>query len=61
MLKLYKAFQTTLQIVMIKSRSQFQFQIPLQFNSTVEKVETCDGNGQKFWEVPPFFQPFHFG
>ena len=34
--------------VMIKFRSKFQFQIPLQFYRTVEKVETCDGNGQKF-------------
>ena len=52
-LKLYKAFfQATVQIalirkVMIKFRSKFQFQIPLQFYRTVEKVETCDGNGQK--------------
>ena len=28
---------------------------------TVEKVKTCDGNGQKFWQVPPSFQPSHFG
>ena len=28
--------------VMIKFRSKFQFQIPLQFYRTVEKVETCD-------------------
>ena len=34
--------------VMIKFRSNFQFQIPLQFHRTVEEVETCDGNGQKF-------------
>ena len=34
--------------VKIKFRSKFQFQIPLQFYWTVEKVETCDGNGQKF-------------
>ena len=33
---------------MIKFRSKFQFQIPLQFYRTVEKFETCDGNGQKF-------------
>ena len=33
--------------VMIKFRSKFQFQIPLQFYRTVEKVEICDGNGQK--------------
>ena len=33
--------------VMIKFGSKFQFQIPLQFYRTVEKVETCDGNGQK--------------
>ena len=46
--------------VMIKFRSKFQFQISLQFYRTVEKVETCDGNGQKFWQVPPSFQPLHF-
>ena len=46
--------------VMIKFRSKFQFQIPLQFYRTVEKVETCDDNGQKFWQVPPSFQPAHF-
>ena len=40
---------------MIKSRSKFQFQIPLQFYGTVEKVETCDGYGQKFWQVPTTF------
>ena len=34
--------------VMIKFRSKFQFQIPLQFYRTVEKVETSDDNGQKF-------------
>ena len=32
---------------MIKFQSKFQFQIPLQFYRTVEKVEICDGNGQK--------------
>ena len=52
-LKLYKAFQTTLQIAMISKsmtvfRSKFQFQIPLRFYRTVEKVETSDGNDQKF-------------
>ena len=31
----------------IKCRSKFQFQIPLQFYRTVEKVEIWDGNGQK--------------
>ena len=61
-LNLYKVFQTTVQIamiskVMIKFRSKFQFQIPLQFYRTVEKVETCDSNDQKFWQVPPSFQP----
>ena len=45
--------------VMINFRSKFQFQIPLQFYRTAEKVETCDGNGQKFWQVSPSFQPFH--
>ena len=33
---------------LIKFRSKFQFQILLQFDRTVEKVETCDGNLQKF-------------
>ena len=33
---------------MIKFPSKFKFQILLQFCRTVEKVETCDGNGQKF-------------
>ena len=65
-LKLYKAFQTTVQIAMtvtvkIKFRSKFLFEIPLQFYWTVEKVETCDGNSQKLWQVPPSFQPSHFG
>ena len=34
--------------VMIKFRSKVQFQILLTLYMTVEKVETCDGNGQKF-------------
>ena len=34
--------------VMIKFQSKFQFQIPLQFYRAAEKVETCNGNGQKF-------------
>ena len=33
---------------MIKFQSKFQFQIPLQFYRTVEKVETCDSTGQNF-------------
>ena len=33
--------------VMIKFRSKFQFQIPLRSYRTIEKVETCDGNGQR--------------
>ena len=32
----------------IKFQSKFQFQIPLQFYRAAEKVETCNGNGQKF-------------
>ena len=44
----------------IEFPSKFQFQFYLQFYRTVEKVETCDGNGQKFWQVPPSFQPSHF-
>ena len=34
--------------VMIKFRAKFQFQIPLQFYRTIEKVETFDGNDQRF-------------
>ena len=41
--------------VMMKFRSKFQFQIPLQFYRTVEKVEICDGNGQKLRQEPPLF------
>ena len=33
---------------MIKFQCKCQFEIPLQFYKTVEKVEICDGNGQKF-------------
>ena len=33
---------------MSKFRFKLQLQIPLQFYRTVEKVEICDGNGQKF-------------
>ena len=47
--------------VMIKFPSKFLFQIPLQFYRPFEKVEICDGNVQKFWQVPPSFQPSHFG
>ena len=32
----------------IEFPSKFQFQFHLQFYRTVEKVETCDGNGKKF-------------
>ena len=46
--------------VMIRFQSKFQFQLPIQLYRTVEKVETCDGNGQKFQQVPPSFQPSHF-
>ena len=46
---------------MIKCYSKFQYQIPLQFYRTAEKFETCDGNGQKFWQVPLSFQRSHFG
>ena len=45
---------------MIKFRSKFKFQIPLQFYGNDEKVETCDGNDQNFWQVPPSFQRSHF-
>ena len=49
----YNFSNSTLQLaiiskVMIKFRSKFQFQIHLQFYRAVEKIETCDGNGQKF-------------
>ena len=47
--------------VIIKFECKFQFQIPLQFYSTVETVETCDGNGQKFLQLPLSFQPSYFG
>ena len=47
--------------LMIQFGSKFQFQIPLQFYRTVDKVETCDANGQKFCQVPPSFQPSNFG
>ena len=46
---------------MITFWSKFQFQILLQFYRTVEKVETCDGTGQKFWQVPSFFESSHLG
>ena len=32
---------------MIKFQSKFQFQIPLHFYRTIEKVAICDGNDQK--------------
>ena len=46
--------------VIIKFRSKFQFPICSQFYRTAEKVETCDGNGQKICQVPPSFQPLYF-
>ena len=45
---------------MIEFPSKFQFQISLQFLQDSWKVETCDGNDQKFWQVPPSFQLSHF-
>ena len=39
---------TIISEVMIKFRSRFQFQILLQFYRAVGKIETYDGNGQKF-------------
>ena len=66
-LKIVQCFSnSTVQIamiskVMIKFRSKFQFQIYLHFYRTVEKVETYDDNGQKFWQVPPSFQPSNLG
>ena len=48
--------------VLIKFRSKFQLQIPLQFERTVGKIETCvGGNLQRFGQVPPSFQPSNFG
>ena len=44
--------------VTIKCRSKSQVQ---NSSRTVEKVETCDGNGQTFVQVKPSFQPFQFG
>ena len=41
--------------VIIKFISKFQFQIPLHFYKTFQKVETCDVNGQKCLQVPPSF------
>ena len=41
--------------VKIKIRSKFQFQIPLQFYRTVEKVETCFGIGQSFGKYRHLF------
>ena len=48
--------------VMIKFRSKFLFQIPLQFYRTVEKVETCDGNGQmvRSFASTTIFSTFQF-
>ena len=46
---------------MIKLRSKFPFKILFQFYRVVEKIKTCDGKSQKFWQVPPSFQPSHFG
>ena len=45
---LLASFLAMISKVMIEFRSKFQFRIPLQFQRTVEKVETCDYNGQKF-------------
>ena len=46
---------------MIKFWSKFQSQSPFQCYKTVEKVETCNGNGQKSWQVLASFQTSHFG
>ena len=46
---------------MTKFQSKYQFQIPLQIYRTVEKVEVCDGNGQKFWTNTTIFLTFTFG
>ena len=62
--KLYKAFQTALgkQPWLVKSWLNFNLNFSFKFPyRIVEKVETCDGNGQMFWQVPPSFQPSHFG
>ena len=52
---------STVQKAMIKFRFRFQFQIHLRFYRTVEKVQSCDGNGQKLGQGPPFFHLSHFG
>ena len=62
----YKAFWTTVKIIamiskgIIKFGSKFQFQIPLKIYRTVQTIETCNGNGGRFWQVLPSFQPSHF-
>ena len=33
---------------MLKFQPKFQFKISVQLYKEVEKIETCDGNGQKF-------------
>ena len=47
---------------MIKFRSKFQLQIPLQFYRTVEKVEMVDGNdqGAPFSQLSTFWLLFCF-
>ena len=63
-LKILQSFSnSTVQIAMIKFRSKFQFQIPLQFYWAVEKVEACDADGTSttifstfiFWLLFRFF------
>ena len=46
---------------MIKFQFRFQFQIHLQFCRAVEKVQICDGNGQKLGQEPSFFHLSYFG
>ena len=60
------SFWTTVKIIamiskgIIKFGSKFQFQIPLKIYTTVQTIETCNGNGGRFWQVLASFQPSHF-
>ena len=53
--------QTAISKAMVKFPSKLLFQVPLQIYRAAKKVETCDGNSQKFSLVPSSFQRSHFG
>ena len=53
--------QTAISKAMVKFPSKLLFQVPLQIYMAAKKVETCDGNSQKFSLVPSSFQRSHFG